>query len=361
MHSTTETSSAPRLYFLDGLRGFGALIVVLTHVFFQDNPITTKTVQAVGNFALLNGHFAVWVFFIVSGFSLSVSFLRTGNRRALSALSVGRYFRLSIPILAFSLIFWLAIQLHLVPDVSDRWGGWSEYLTFRPSFFETLRFSLFDVFFRYDEATSINPPLWTMSYELGGSMIVLGMLALIGHQKRRWIVYLVLFAIVTAVVPYLAAFLFGLAGADFYLSGAFPRLRRLLTWLAPLLTLVALLLATEFPDESQDLVYLGTTTLFFTGCLFSPWMKSLLESRLARFLGRIAFPLYLIHTLIEWTLTVRLMMWAGGPAQNDQLQRFFFDVLTVGVSLLLARALVGLDAAGIAISRWTGAAFVCGD
>src|SRR6202022_3314040 len=70
---TCATSEKPvrRLRFLDGLRGWGAVVVLLFHVFSEGLPIDATIGDRLKYFIPFNGMMAVFVFFVVSGFSLS--------------------------------------------------------------------------------------------------------------------------------------------------------------------------------------------------------------------------------------------------------------------------------------------------
>lgn len=48
------------------------------------------------------GALAVYVFFVVSGFSISIAYVRGGSKRGVASLAVRRYPRLVIPVLAAS-------------------------------------------------------------------------------------------------------------------------------------------------------------------------------------------------------------------------------------------------------------------
>lgn len=76
-----DRSASERLRFLDGIRGWGALFVVLYHMYIQICPITPGAQSVMKRIFVFNGMLAVVLFFVVSGYSLSVGFLRTGDGR----------------------------------------------------------------------------------------------------------------------------------------------------------------------------------------------------------------------------------------------------------------------------------------
>src|SRR4051794_9635365 len=86
--------------FLDGFRGWGSVFVVLYHVFGEGIPVDVAFGSRLALLIPFNGQMAVFVFFVVSGFSLSVRFLAEGDLRSWTRIIAGRYLRLVIPIFA---------------------------------------------------------------------------------------------------------------------------------------------------------------------------------------------------------------------------------------------------------------------
>ena len=88
----TTTSEAGRLRFLDGLRGWAAVVVLLHHVFIDGPPangfMADRTPWAK---VFVNGTLAVCVFFVISGFSLSIRYLDRGDGGTLARIAAGRY------------------------------------------------------------------------------------------------------------------------------------------------------------------------------------------------------------------------------------------------------------------------------
>ena len=73
-------ATRPRLVGLDGIRGLAALFVVLNHVFLRAFPGYPADHAPFWIAGFIDGRFAVVVFIVLSGFSLSVSAARAGWR-----------------------------------------------------------------------------------------------------------------------------------------------------------------------------------------------------------------------------------------------------------------------------------------
>jgi peptidoglycan/LPS O-acetylase OafA/YrhL len=303
-----------------------------------------------------NGYFAVWVFFLVSGFSLSATFIRTRDSRVLATQFAKRYFRLCLPILFYSLLVFSLFQLRLIPGVNERPGRYQEFLTNSPTLWQTTRFALFDVFFHYSEASTLIPPLWTMSYELIGSILVLGSLALAKEFGRRFIVYISIGCLAYFGSPFYCAFVIGIVVAEIYISDDIPGARRALSIISPFFVISSAILATQLPNAGSG-HYLSVATLLFLGCVFSNFMRGLLEAGASKFLGRISFSLYLVHSPVLFVVGLRLSRFVDS-----------FNVRAVGLlsagtavvitAVIVARALVFVDEASIAFSRRLGRSII---
>ena len=99
---------------LDGVRGVAACVVVISHLiagfypalFFGAPDEARFALQhAIANsplFVLYSGTFAVYIFFVLSGFVIAASAMRT--RCGLLVLALTRYLRLAVPVLASVLL-----------------------------------------------------------------------------------------------------------------------------------------------------------------------------------------------------------------------------------------------------------------
>lgn len=343
-----------RIYFLDGLRGWSALSVVLGHVFVDVFPVSDTSKTLLFQIPLFNGTFAVWIFFIVSGFSLSVQFCENKDIENLRRMFAGRYFRLAVPITVVCLLVYGAFAVGLVPGADEKLPRFQTFYSMSaPSLMETVRFSLYRVFFSYDSNESLIPPLWTMAYEMWGSYLVFSTLALIGDLRKRFVIYPVLFVIMYEIHPMYSAFLVGLSFAEAYSSGLLEKHGTMLSGLSFFLIIPTLYATTLLPGKAHG-VYLVISSLFVFCAITNRQLVELLSNRLSRFLGNISFPLYLIHAPVFAVLTLNLYTYFGWSFHSA----LVIDAITIIVSMVLARSLVFVDRCGMSASRFIGAAFV---
>jgi len=212
--------SPRRIEWLEGLRGIASLQVVLLHYFCAFLPSIGLFVPSIARyrwerligggygFIVLNGYGAVWMFFVLSGVALTISF--SERPFSLAPSIVRRIIRLGLP-MAVALAFG-AILLSALPHVatetaavtrSNSWLGQLHKEVFRwRQFFHQLLFE--GLFTGYSEASifppawlserglhltsvsqSLNAPLWTLSIEFYGSLLVMG-LTLMRAAMPRW-------------------------------------------------------------------------------------------------------------------------------------------------------------------------------
>jgi peptidoglycan/LPS O-acetylase OafA/YrhL len=357
MSSTASTADAAnaakprplsgRLDLLDGLRGWGALSVVLFHVFWETfgalvpafrNPITGF---------LCDGRLAVCVFFVLSGEALSAAFFAGKGDAATIRLAIKRYPRLATPILASCLIIFALDRCGLVYSSqaaaivhrADWIGGW---LRAPPTLAFTLRYSLYDVFFSDDFDHAVNPMLWTMRIELLGSFLVFALLLAWRRLSRPRLLVLALFVVAAAAptesLNYLSCFFAGVAFADWRTRGFFSAPRPHPCW-GPLAAIGAVGAADGF---LHCVGYDGGKTAFAVVLMLavhsSPPLVAFFSGGLSRALGRISFPLYLIQFPVLLSLTSALIVAAGAAGPPTPAAICGVSLASVAACLLAAMA-----------------------
>lgn len=153
---------------LDGLRGIAAVAVALLHFFrsFDNSQLSSaKVLNYTPLSAFWNGHFAVAIFFVMSGFLFFRKFHGAGVVPCVRG-AVKRYFRLSIPILALSLV---AFALHLgglMPNAEAAATSGSDWLAkwyrFPPDILLAIGEPLYSAYVHFDATYSYNTNLWTI-------------------------------------------------------------------------------------------------------------------------------------------------------------------------------------------------------
>jgi peptidoglycan/LPS O-acetylase OafA/YrhL len=343
-----------RLHFLDGLRGWAALVVLLSHLFqIWLIPLASPALMPIINYTpfgvLMDGGFAVFVFFGVSGFALGYPVVTATSRyRTLAILALTRYTRLTIPILAsclFAQVLWSAGLLfnHQAGEQSP--NSWvSFFYNFSPLPGEIWRFALWDVYLNFNQARSWNGVLWTMSIEWLGSFYLFALLLI----PVRWL--RILGAIGLSVVfcqsPYFGFFcgyLLAEASLHFgWVNQTEGSGRRAWAGLALIATCVVAQIFSRInlaelqraPDLHAIQVNL-TVAVGMLGIVLSSAARSFLSTRTSTFLGDISFSLYLVHLPIIFSFGCGLYLLLASEIPSEWML-IVVGVPTVALCLVLS-------------------------
>ena len=340
-----------RLVFLDGLRGWGAVFVLLYHVFCDGLPINNTVAGLLKNLVPFSGVLAVLVFFVVSGFSLSFRYLADARLQSWCSIAAGRYLRLAIPIFATCLIVHLIMVSGFVAPAWQRLPLFQPFFNFAPTIGHLLKFSLFDVFFAYRPEETYAGPLWTMSIELIGSFVVLFAILVLRPLPLRALCLAALSCAVLMLVPwqnagYLALFPAGAALADCFNRGwieALPRPAALMLFLFGCLSPLVL-------AYNPSIWSVATVLPLVVGSIALPSIRAWLSNAVSAYLGRLSFPLYLMHGPVLCFIGEPLTREAGDGVALKLLVQFAVVLL----SFAAAAAFVPVNEFAVGLARRFG-------
>ena len=327
-----------RLHALDSLRGIAAFVVFVSHfalafapnwhgLLSQVAPTHGYRTGLLGNpfYALVNGTAAVMFFFVLSGYVLArtVWLAEATSRIAKSRVAVVNILKrwprlalLSTITTALSAALFLTDSYYHLPAALVSHSLWLS--TFAgaqfPAPFEP---SLWDGFVQGSWRTFwfgegyYNTNLWTLRYELVGSVLVFAsaaILTLISNGPLRVLILLFIASIAFLASIYYGAFAVGLAIAIF--EHRLPKLSSRFSAAIVVVALWALGYYVNFgayqmlPDawNAQPNARLGA---YLIGSVLLIWafgpqggLNALLTRRWNQSLGKVSFALYLVHTPI---------------------------------------------------------------
>lgn len=293
-----------RVYYLDGLRGWAALSVFYYHLverfLGKAEPVFTPKPFDF----LFDGPFAVMIFFVISGYALSTGNL-DNTKKALAITAVSRYFRLAIPIvitsffgyslLKYDLMYNLQVQIQT--GLSSKWL--ITHFTFDESFYGFLKDSLYNTFHSFTAATSYNSSLWTIRYEWLGSLIIYSYLAIFRKDLNvQWLIAITILIILLNEAPIFSCFIGGYLIAE--LKNSYPSILKTPRLVQILSTTCFILIIITFTywRPYNTTIICAAAILFVASISFSKPLQCFFSMRLSRFLGKISFPLYLIHIFV---------------------------------------------------------------
>lgn len=356
-----------RLFPLEAYRGIAAFIVLVHHFFLGFSPSTTGLLEETRDkdsligqpfFALFNGTAAVGFFFTLSGFVLCWSYFNHEDPQKLLLAFLKRLPRLAaivtITTVASYCLFKLnlyyfhdASKLSLSPWLATFAQGWTP--GFEPNFWDALTQGM-TTFFTGEAYYNTN--LWTMKAEFFGSMIVFMLACFISTTLGyRHLVYA--FIIISISALFYNNFIFPFVAGTF-LSVYLAKNKKEIPFYASIALIIfgLYLLGYISPEKSyawasatpiimkahtQTLLHtLGSACIIFATMTNHKVFKSL-NGKLLRGIGKISFPLYLVHTLVICSVSsyVYLNLANHGVSNTKSLIIVFIVTATTSIALAL--------------------------
>ncbi|MGY4237960.1 peptidoglycan/LPS O-acetylase OafA/YrhL [Bradyrhizobium sp. USDA 4449] len=339
-----------RLKFLDGMRGWASVFVVLFHVFVDGLPPVPWATHL--RYVLpFNGGMAVFCFFVISAISLSVGYLTSGEIGGIARIAAARYIRLAIPVFAICLLVHLVLLSGWL-DTPDRLPHFRFLFQFEPTLRHLLTFGLFDVFFRYSPLETYAGPLWTMQPEMWGSMITLAAAIIVRRIRFRLAVLASLAAILfylaeSSTSQMLAIFPLGIALADAMLRGWLNRMSAFVAALAVIAGGALIPMLFPYSVLAWGMI---AAPLLIAGSISLPSIRNLMSNPISEWLGWLSFPLYLVHGPVI-SMLGEPMMRNNPPIARGLAVDGLVIVSSIAAAILFAHL---VNDPAVRLARWFG-------
>jgi peptidoglycan/LPS O-acetylase OafA/YrhL len=366
-------SGSNRLFPLEAYRGIAAFIVLIHHFFLAFSPYTTGLSEQTRDkdsligqpyFALLNGTAAVGFFFTLSGFVLCWSYFNHENPQKLLLAFLKRFPRLAAIVTIttvasfclFKLDFYYfhdASQLSLSPWLATFAHGWTP--GFEPSFWEALTQGM-TTFFTGEAYYNTN--LWTMKAEFFGSMIVFMLACFISViLGYRYLIYA--FIIISISALFYNDFIFPFVAGTF-LSAYLAKNKKEIPFHVSIALIIfgLYMLGYIIPEKSyawasaipvimkvhtQSLLHtLGSACIIFATMTNQKVFKNL-NGKLLRGIGKISFPLYLVHTLVICSISSYVYLNLANHGVSNTSSLIIVFIVTATISTAFAIPLSSFD------------------
>jgi peptidoglycan/LPS O-acetylase OafA/YrhL len=360
-----------RVRYLDGLRGIACLQVLLLHVlsgyfpgFVQNIPGSLGDgIRQSPLFLLYNGWLAVFVFFVLSGYVLTAAYGPIGDTtRRIEA----RFLRLWIPAAAFGAI---AVMMYFVFPLAHsqlaEWNGsevlrrcWNVDASVGGMFRDLVVYPIFTGYNKgllaalipsampalIEEGQAFNPPVWTLSVEMIGSLLVMWLVSCRRQHRVRWLGSMLIASVLS---PMLACFVAGHLAAIAGLAEreVLPRRFRAVVNVVLLIAGVYLSMDAESPIRLSV-----SAMLIFFAIVQSGFARRILASDICMSIGSRSVTIYLLH----WPFVLGFGAWllvSLDPVLSWQVARWFVAPAVILIVLVLSGPLSKIDAAAVRLAR----------
>jgi peptidoglycan/LPS O-acetylase OafA/YrhL len=339
----TIDSGSPRDVPLEALRGFAALAVIGWHftMSFFPSEMDGASCMLCGTplFGLIHGTAAVGVFFTLSGYVLTRRYFITGDKRILIIGALKRYFRLVVPVFSSVILAWLLFHFNLFAyekaGAITRSGwlitfGFAMRPPFDPNFWLALKQGVFEVLFHTNNA--LNPILWMIHFEMAGSLIVFAFAALIMRLRAHTWLVLIMALIVEILVhdadPTMAPFVPGCLLAFWAPREGSVTTPAAIGLIALGITFLGYRVPVGFysmfdfpgPMNSDALIYYTSSIgalLILIALIGCAPLRRMLSGPFSRLLGRLSFPIYLVHLVLLCSWGAWVFVWAQKTYSYD--------------------------------------------
>ena len=307
----------------DGMRAIGFLLVVTAHI------------PSVPLFPFLQGWAAVWLFFAISGYLVTMLLMREEKSRgrvAFGPFMVKRFFRIVPAYWMAILIYWLAC--FALPPFAEDYDWFMVrlpyYLAFMPEYADKGQFSIFT-------------HAWTVGVELKFYLFFPPVVFLmIGNANWRFAVTTIAAAVLTAIGSFIAqsycAILFGaMLAMVLERPRGYATIARLtrVPVVVPLAFIVALLVMLHYTEQFTVLAVVMTYLVAYAIVQQAAVLRLLTWPPLV-YLGQRSYGAYLLHFL---AIRIGYLVVGGGTIVGGLLTAGFCLLVTVPAAELLYQAI----------------------
>lgn len=344
-----KKNNSGKIEWIEGIRAIACLSVFIGHFYsafvVPGGGIRQCVVNTPFNM-LFSGSTPVRSLFTLSGIVLSYKYFKYKEYDKILGDSAKRYFRLMIPVAGINFVVYFLMKFNLMYNVEAATISGSEsflgaFNLFIPSLKGVIKESLYSDFFNYSSGSGYVGPLWTMSYEMLGSLLVLSSISILRGSYLRYIYYLV--AILLFQHSYYGYFIVGMLISDLMCDNRIRnfynknRYNKIIVW-SLLFISAYFVAAVDNVDSTYYTYYLYSFMLiiFFVSLANVEKVNKILENRFLVNIGKYSFAIYCIHwpVIESFSSYIYIKLVHSGADKNHA--AFFVFILTVPIVYILS-------------------------
>ena len=309
-----------------------------------------------------NGTFAAMIFLIISGYVVGYNCFYNKDENYITAGFFKRYFRLTIPILFSCVIAYFLLEAGAFSNIKasgeshSRWL--SQFYHCDANFFNMIKFVLYDEYLGFssnEDLLCYGAILWLMSALLLGSFLVYAFYALFARASSRLRIFIYIALIIIFSKSLLLAVILGMILCDMDANNVSQNVNKIIL-LIMLLSGICLgsLIRFDFPFYTiLDIDFIknyfgglvpflffyyiiGAFLLFFALSRLSFSLK-VFSSKVAVYIGKISFSIYLLHFIVICSLSSYILVWLKNDINaSNELSFIVTSLITIVVTISLS-------------------------
>ena len=302
------TKGKGKIRSIEGLRTIGWIYIFICHFRMSFFPNKIWEIE----YYIFSGNATVRLFFVISGLVLSYKYFTNERYDNILGDIIKRYFRLMPSILFSELMVYILMKFNCLRNTEvAQIVGSEEFLgvfnQFKPDIWGCLKEALFTTYF--NGANGYIGPLWSMTYEYIGGILILSALSILKKSQWRWVFYAVIFMAFSSYYNYfilgmlICDLLVNTDAVDYLNKSFFPRISCLVIG-----CIMSSVIQLDDSKKCTRVIFSIGIILFMLGMLASNSMEKILGNRIMLAGGRIAYSAYLIHWPLIETLSCALIL-----------------------------------------------------
>ncbi len=313
---------------IEVLRALACIGVFLCHFkgsFSPNSEIVAQMCRTPLNI-MFSGNTFVRIMFVISGFVLSYKYISDDHGSMdVTKDVIKRYFRLMPALLVVDFLAWFLMEFGMMfNQETASLTGSADFLglfnVFEPNLWLCLREGIFGNLF--EGGNAYVGPLWTMKYEMYGSLLVLAVLSVLRKKRLRYLFYIVFICVFRGYYAYFAV---GMLVCELYCDKDLNFLQKILKnrYLSSIILGISFSYVAMASDIDSGpysyIIFAVIVSVMFLTLISLQWVAWLGDKAVFRRIGKWSFAIYLVHWPVIESFSCAYYLFMHGRIDNTLL------------------------------------------